>query len=125
MILYINTTKKDLVEVGVKQNGKILALKEFPAKRAQAEVLLPAVKKMLAICKIKLSDLKEIEVENGKSALTKDGTKPAGVSFTALRIGIVTANALGYALGIPVKSGGKALKSNIVKPIYYSEPNIT
>ena len=69
-----------------------------------------------------------------------------GGSFTALRIGIVTANALGYALGIPVASSkfpekasgprgftGKvkslklknSTKYSVVMPEYEKEPNIT
>jgi len=81
--------------------------------------------------KVKLTDLKEIKVKN------------TGESFTALRIGVITANALAYGLGIPVKPGtrdnpstlrqaqpsgfakSKKYKNfSVVAPVYDREPNI-
>ena len=63
--------------------------------------------------------LKKIKVEN------------IGGSFTALRIGITTANALGYALNIPVE-GTKTnqtkknkLEFSVVEPMYEREADIT
>ena len=123
MILYINTTKGDGVEITFREGDRVLARKEFEAKYSQAEKLLPAIDKMLASRKIKLSDLTAIEVASRGDA---------GTSFTALRIGVVTANALGYDLGIPVRghSGAKdkrkkSLKFDVIEPIYHKEPNIT
>jgi len=117
MTLYIDTTKKDLVKIAIKDGDREVAVKKFKAEYTQAEKLLPAIDKMLSNKKIKLSDLTKIEVANG------------GGSFTSLRIGILTANALGYALGIPVAESGKkstkAGKFNVIKPIYDREPNIT
>lgn len=123
MTLYINTTEKDLVQIAIKDGNREVAAKEFKAQYCQAEKLLPAIGKMLSNKKIKLSDLTRIKVEN------------KGGSFTALRIGVVTANALGYALGVPVittKSGKlkakdrkKFLEFDIIKPIYSKEPNIS
>jgi len=79
---------------------------------------------LLKKTKIKLSAIKRIYKKN------------RGGSFTALRIGVVTANALGYALGVPVEEvaendkGLKRVKKsfkgfNIIKPVYDKEPNIT
>ena len=117
MTLYINTTEKDLVKIAIKDGNREVAVKEFNAQYTQAEKLLPAIDKMLSNKKIKLSNLTKIEVAN------------KGGSFTSLRIGILTANALGYALGIPVvefgKKATKAVKFNVIKPIYDREPNIT
>ncbi|MDP2708742.1 MAG: hypothetical protein Q8O93_01655 [bacterium] len=107
MILYIDTTKNDLIEIGLKKGGEFVARKKIKAERRQAEKLLPAVEKMLKAAKLKLSGIKKIEVEN------------RGGSFTSLRVGVVTANALGYALGIGVN--GK----RIVEPEYDREPEIT
>ena len=122
MILSINTTNKDKIEIVLKRGESVLARKEFEAKYAQAEKLLPAIKKMLVSRKIKPNDLKAVEIAN------KGG---ADTGFTALRIGVVTANALGYALGIPVRGAAKKAKSkkfsrfDVIEPVYDKEPNIT
>jgi len=119
MILYINTTDNEKVKLILKKGDKVLDEIKFSARFKQAEKLLPEIDKLLKKKKIKLKDLKEIRVEN------------YGGSFTSLRIGVITANTLGFALGIPVKSNKnnkttkKYTKFNIVEPIYNREPNIT
>ena len=118
MILYINTTEGHDIEIAALKNGQVLARKNFEARYSQAEKLLPEIDKLLKKETLGLNDLKAIEVEN------------RGGSFTALRIGVITANALGFALGIPVKAAGGKIsltrkKFNIVKPGYSGEPNIT
>jgi len=129
MILFINTTLNNEIELALKKDGKILACQNFSAPHQQSEKLLPGIDKLLKKNKIKLSDLTGIEVEN------------RGGSFTSLRIGVVTANALGFALKIPVcpkitnyklqitnknqKSKIKNQKFSIVEPAYDREPNIT
>lgn len=118
MILYIDTTKNDLVAIALKQGSRVLAEKKFKARYRQAEKLLPEIDKMLKMKKFKLSDIKKIEVAN------------QGGSFTSLRIGVVTANALGYALKVPVEADNirkvsRGKKIYIVKPKYEREPNIT
>jgi len=121
MILYIDTTQNNLIEVSLKDKNKLVAVKKFKSHRTQAEKLLPAIEKLLKANKLKLSDLKKIEVGN------------RGGSFTSLRIGVVTANALAYALGISVegndgaskivRSGRRSFK--VAEPIYDREPEIT
>ncbi|MFA5359345.1 MAG: tRNA (adenosine(37)-N6)-threonylcarbamoyltransferase complex dimerization subunit type 1 TsaB [Patescibacteria group bacterium] len=121
MTLYINTTQNNLVEIALKNKGKFIVVKKFKSDRTQAEKLLPAIEKLLKTNKIKLSNLKGIEVANG------------GDSFTSLRIGVVTANALAYALNIAVagdngknkivRSGKRSFK--VVNPAYNREPDIT
>jgi len=115
MILYINTTQGSNIEISIEDGDKIIANKKFSAKYKQAEKLLPEIDKLLQKSKNKLDDIKKIEVVNNGDENT---------SFTALRIGVVTANALGYALGIPVNKN-KIKNFNIIKPIYNKEPNIT
>jgi tRNA threonylcarbamoyladenosine biosynthesis protein TsaB len=120
MVLYIDTTKGHDIEVVLKKNGKAVAQKKITARYAQAEKLLPLIDRILKDNKFNLKDIKKIEVNNN------------GGSFTALRIGVVTANALGYALGLPVK-GELGIRNwelgrkrfNVVEPIYSKEPNIT
>ena len=121
MILYINTAQNNFIEIGIKNKSKFVARKKIKSNRTQAEKLLPAIEKLLKANKLKLSGLGGIAVENN------------GGSFTSLRIGVVTANALGYALNLPVSgSGGKAkiVKTGqrnfkVIEPIYDKEPEIT
>ncbi len=119
MTLYINTTAHDEMTIGLRQGDKILANKKISAVRTQAEKLLPAIKNLLASKKIKLNQLRKIVVAN------------QGGSFTSLRIGVITANALAYALKIPVAAESKSAKKNkkfssysLVEPLYDREPNI-
>lgn len=121
MILHIDTTPDNLVEIGVIDKNKFIVKKKFSSQRTQAEKLLPAITKLLKAGRIKLSDLQSIEVAN------------RGGSFTSLRIGVITANALGYGLGIPVAGElGRAKRVsrskqgfNVVEPLYSGAPDIT
>jgi len=119
MILYINTVSGEEIIIALYNNEKLIAEKKINAPRQQSEKLLPAIEKLLQTKKIKLSDLKKIRVEN------------YGGSFTSLRIGVITANALAYALKIPVEANSKINKKNkkfgiysLVEPVYDREPNI-
>ncbi len=117
MILYINTASHEKVELTIRKDEKIVARKMFRAARHQAERLLPELDKLLRLKKIKLGEIKKIIVAN------------RGGSFTSLRIGVITANALAYALKIPVQTAEKSSQKtkkftgcNIVEPIYDREP---
>src|SRR3972149_5232524 len=57
---------------------------------------------------LKQEDITEVEVNPGPG------------SFTGTRIGVTIANALGFALGIPVNG-----QKNPVEPIYSSPPSIS
>jgi tRNA A37 threonylcarbamoyladenosine modification protein TsaB len=131
MILYINTTEKDKIILGLKKEDDFLIKKTVKTKYNESEKLLVEIEKILKNKKIALKDLKKIEIEN----LSKENT-----SFTALRIGVVTANALAYGLNIPVvcskklklafsgrnkKQRFKKKFTNIIQPIYSKDPNIT
>ena len=122
MILYINTTAGDFIEVLIKDKNNIIAGKKIFVSRKEAEKLLPLIVSLLKKEKAVLKDIKKIQVVN------------QGGTFTSLRVGVITANALGYALGVPVKSGDRdkgtgirkeKLKFDIVEPIYDRGPNIT
>ena len=122
MILYINTADNIYLEVGLKKDGRFAVREKIKAERAQAEELLPAIEKMLKKQKISLSGLRGIEVNN------------QGGGFTSLRIGVASANALGFALGIPVRTGAfpddfpgseAGAGFSAVKPLYGREPDIT
>ena len=117
MELIIDTSKNQDISIELLLNGESLAKNEFEASFTQAEKLLPEIDLLLKSINKVPGDLKSIKVAS------------EGGSFTALRIGIVTANALGYSLGIPVKNfRGESFSADgidIVKPEYSSEPNIT
>lgn len=99
MILHIDTSKRNEVKVAVKFNNKLY---KKTVKNIQSQNVLQLIDKLLKEKKFKLKDIKEIEVKTGPG------------SFTGLRVGISVANALGFALNIPVN--GK--KAGIVHPSY-------
>src|SRR3989304_6245878 len=98
MTLFIDTTQGDQVMITVKQGRRVVINKKFTAKYKQAEKLLPEIDKLLKNNKLSLTRIKRIKVTN------------KGGGFTALRIGVVTANALGYALGVSVQAVTKNSK---------------
>lgn len=119
MILYISTIEDHNIIVAIKEGDKIIARKKINAPFKQTERLLPLISALLKKAGIRLNQIKKIEVAN------------KGGSFTALRIGVITANALGFALGVPVMEADgmneklSKLGFSVIKPIYDKEPNIT
>lgn len=102
LTLKINTTQMLVVEVVLEDqtSGKVTSLTSTQKKGSQ--VLLPMIIKLLKASKKSLDNLTLIEVNPGPG------------SFTGTRVGVAVANALGYALDLPVN--GK--KGKIVEPIY-------
>ena len=88
IILAIETSYKTAT-VTVKDGQKEFTV-TADAARKHAETILPAVREALDRCGHTLQDLDYVAVDVGPG------------SFTGLRIGVCVANALGYALGIPV-----------------------
>lgn len=141
MYLVISTPENKLFAVGLgtrKLTDFFLVEKEYK----QSELLLKTISELLKKNKNKLNDVKGIIVVQGPGY------------FSALRIGITTANSLAYSLNKPVvgvilkkswqrfkdetklekvfTEGLKLIKRNkkfqmksIVKPFYGAEPNIT
>lgn len=72
--------------------------------------ILSAIEEFLTQEKINLQDLTEIEVAPGPG------------KFTSLRVGVAVAQALSFALNIPIN--GQPAGSSI-EPEYGAEPNIT
>jgi tRNA threonylcarbamoyladenosine biosynthesis protein TsaB len=115
--LFIDTVSQPGVRVAIKQGNKLIVERFWAGDRQQAEQLLPSILELLTEQQLGWSDLEAIQVAN-----------QAG-SFTSLRIGVVTANALAYALGLSVTgTSGQSLQSDsyqIVEPEYSGQPNIT
>ena len=102
MVLKIDTTihKEVTVELKDPKSGKVQKLVQ--KQKLGSQVLLPMIVKILKKNELNLKDLTAVEVNCGPG------------SFTGTRVGVSVANALGFALDIPVN--GK--KGKIVVPIY-------
>ena len=102
MVLKIDTTIHKEVTVEMKDpiSGKVQKLVE--EQKLGSQVLLPMIVKILKKNELNLKDLTAVEVNCGPG------------SFTGTRVGVSVANALGFALDVPVN--GK--KGKIVVPIY-------
>lgn len=117
MTLYIDTTDREEIILQLLDKKLVKAELIIPAERRQAEELLIGIESLLEQANIKMADLTGIKVNN------------AGGSFTSLRIGVVTANALAYALGIPIEGNSKKDTKKqgevqVIAPRYASTPDI-
>ncbi len=133
MLLLINTCSNQHFTVALAQSDGILVytkINKIPF--SQAEKLLPLIDTVLKRNSINLKKITGIIVVTGHG------------DFTALRIGVSTANALSYALAVPVvgyqtnqfdsledlaQKGAKEIKQSssekLVFPKYGKRPNIT
>lgn len=93
IILSIRTDKPE-AEIGLYENAQQIGYKQWQAHRQLAETLHLEIKKLLGKERKSLNELEAIIVYSGPG------------SFTGLRIGISVANALGYALHIPIAGTG-------------------
>lgn len=96
MILTIDSTNREKIIVTF-GNDKIVE-----EQKLGSQVLLPLIVRILKKQKATFADISQVEVNPGPG------------SFTGTRVGVAVANALGFALNIPVN--GK--KGKIVLPIY-------
>lgn len=100
MKLYIDTSSN--LRTIVKLNQKEIILK---SDVWHSQVVLPNIVKLLKSEGFLLSELTEIELNTGPG------------SYTGLRVGAAIANALGFALKVPV-NGKTISETNIIEPIY-------
>ena len=150
MILIVHTADAKKVFIGLADKDGLVAKKEFQAQYKQAEKLLPEIDKLLksSSLAVRLGSI-ESRRESRRAKKKLDQLKGVVVvtgpgPFTALRIGVITANTLSWALKIPtvglkltefkdntdliVKGTAKLKKSSsqkIIMPFYGKEPNIT
>jgi hypothetical protein len=171
MTLYINTIKNNSTEIEaalLDTAGKVIVRKIIKARYQQAEKLLPLIDSVLNSYKRKMTETGkkkknyELPARNATHSVAGGRIKNYGFiamievvnrggTFTSLRIGVATANALGYALNIPVIGIGelkpaskkwehevskskspeseslkvRSQRFNLVAPEYDKEPNIT
>ncbi len=86
--LFIETIVPSQVKVSLKKGGQ--GFERIKEQEFGSQVLLNLILEVVEEAKISLPDLTSIEVASGPGA------------FTGLRVGVSVANALGFALGIPV-----------------------
>jgi tRNA threonylcarbamoyladenosine biosynthesis protein TsaB len=87
MILAIDTTKRELIKIGL---GKIHLDWQEIKTEDQSSDILPAINKILVQNNLELKDIKVIIVNRGSG------------SFTGVRAGVAVANSLAWSLDIPV-----------------------
>jgi tRNA threonylcarbamoyladenosine biosynthesis protein TsaB len=90
MIILTLRTDNPKAEIGVFENDKKLAYKTWQAHRELAETLHSQIAKILNFAGKEWGDIAGIVVYKGPG------------SFTGLRIGLSTANALAYSLQVPI-----------------------
>lgn len=99
MILSIDTKDQKIVRVSLKESGKVI--REMREENEYgSQVLLELIEKILKEEGLDLKDLEGVEVAKGPG------------SFTGLRVGVSVANALGFALGMPVN--GKKSETDLI-----------
>lgn len=132
MILIINTTDQGAIEIILAKSPKDFIVKKVTGRHQESEKLLKTIEDFLKSRKVSLKRIKAVGVVSG----------PGG--FTALRIGVVIANTLVWALKIPIiglkkgqfKDNGALVSKiylnfrtgkndKIVMPAYDRKPNIT
>ena len=87
--LYIDTTKRETVTVRLEIDGKKY---RKTVNNTQTQEVLPLIEKLLKEKKIKFNQINRIKVNTGPG------------SFTGVRVGVSIANALSFALKIPVNN---------------------
>ena len=89
MILYINTKDRENISVALKRGNEII-VQMSEQNEYGSQVLLPLIDRLLKKNDLEFKDLTGVDVEEGPG------------SFTGLRVGASVAQALGFALNIPV-----------------------
>lgn len=88
VILGIDTSSD--ICAGIAVDGRMVAARSLPERRAHAELLMPLIGDLCQECGIELRELTGIAVGVGPGP------------FTGLRVGVVTAATLGAVLQVPV-----------------------
>lgn len=103
--IYIDTTDNTKVLVKLAIDGKEF-VKEKKVEVRSAQLVLPLLEELLSEHSLTSQDLDEIEVNEGPG------------SFTGVRVGVSIANALAFALGIPVNKTKIIDGKTLVQPKY-------
>ncbi|MBU2575631.1 tRNA (adenosine(37)-N6)-threonylcarbamoyltransferase complex dimerization subunit type 1 TsaB [Patescibacteria group bacterium] len=109
MYLFIDTTEKDSFDIALLDKERVIKKKTVQSHRKHSEKLLKSIEMMLKSAKARLKDVCGILVVRGPG------------SFTSLRIGVATANALAFGLSVPIQG---IEKSNDLNKVVSSLDNI-
>lgn len=101
-ILIIDTSSNKEIRVGLRVDEKANIITKKIGKE-KAQVVLPMIEEIIKKHNAELKSLTSIEVNIGPG------------SFTGLRVGVSVANALGFALKIPINN---KKVGEFVEPIY-------
>ena len=92
------------------QRGVAIACRTCSLESPSSGALLQAIGTLLRSRRIPITALRGIDVTPGPG------------KFSRVRLGVVTANALAWALGVPLSVRGKRVR--IARPEYGAEPHI-
>ncbi len=109
MILYIDTKDQKVIKVALKEGGKLVERLNQENKFG-SQVLLPLIINLLRSHTPGVQSQKQTKIVNWK-ILEGIEVETGPGSFTGLRVGVSIANALGFALGIPVN--GKKVETQL------------
>lgn len=103
--LYIDTTSNQEVIISLLLDKTKDTIRK-PLERQKAQVVLQIVESLLEKHGLTIHDLDSIEVNPGPG------------SFTGVRVGVAIANALSFALHIPVNNILVSKDDTVVEPLY-------
>ena len=89
-ILYIDTTNSQQTVVELRRDNRRYTFNELTGFANKSQNVLPLIEKALRSQGWALKNITAIEINPGPG------------SFTGIRVGVSVANALGWALGIPI-----------------------
>ena len=134
MYLYLDTTERDSFQIALVDKGQVLKHKAILSVRQHSEKLLKAINGLL---KARGMSAPAFAKEGARGWFKGIVVVRGPGSFTSLRVGISTANALAFALDVPARGvlpGAdlqkldtlfKKKQNNIVLPEYGQLPHIT
>lgn len=106
--IYIDTTDNTKVLVRLMIDNQEFA-KEKKVEARSAQLVLPLIDELLKEHSLMPKDLEKIEVNVGPG------------SFTGVRVGVSIANALAFALQIPVNETQITNGQTLIEPVYENE----
>ncbi len=104
-VLFIDTTDNTKVIIGLTIDGKEDKV-ERPMKSRSSQEVLPLIDELLQKHHLSQKDLTEVKVNSGPG------------SFTGVRVGVAIANAVAFALEIPINKTQIVNGKTLVEPTY-------